>query len=119
MTKEFPYLPENLLNKVLKYNDAINEYSHPPVLPATLLAINQEIYTTKYNTHIITQNASPLNTALSNLQELISNAPNNPAIITIQETKLTATKSTKFIQKLFPKYKLIFNNTHALTRCIQ
>jgi exonuclease III len=47
------------------------------------------------------------------------NTTNKPAIITIQETKLTATKSTKYIQNIFPQHKLIFNNTHALTRCIQ
>ena len=40
-------------------------------------------------------------------------------MISIQETKLTATKSTKWIQSLFLEYKLIFNNTNALTRCIQ
>ena len=57
-------------------------------------------------------------TTLPNLQSLISYTQTNTAIIIIQETKLTATKSTQYIQKLFPKYKLIFNKTHALTRCI-
>jgi exonuclease III len=67
----------------------------------------------------MTWNASSLNTALPNIYNLISNSTTSPTIITIQETKLTATKSTKYIQNLFPEYKLIFNNTHALTRCIQ
>ena len=70
-------------------------------------------------TNIITWNASSLNTTLSNLQSLINHTFRNTTIINIQETKLTATKSTKYIQNIFPKYKLIFNNTHALTRCIQ
>ena len=42
----------------------------------------------------------------------------NTTIVIIQETKLTATKSTNYIQNLFPQYKFIFNNTHVLTRCI-
>ena len=42
----------------------------------------------------------------------------NTTIVIIQETKLIATKSTNYIQNLFPQYKLIFNNTHVLTRCI-
>ena len=58
-----------------------------------------------------------MNTAPSNIQDLIRHT--NPTIIAIQETKLTATKSIKYILNLFPHYKLIFNNTHALTRCIQ
>ena len=32
--------------------------------------------------------------------------------------KITSTKSTKYIENLFPNYKLIFNNTHLLTNCI-
>ena len=53
------------------------------------------------------------------MQSLINHSPSNTSIINIQETKLTATKSTKHIQNLFPEYKLIFNNIHAFTRCIQ
>jgi hypothetical protein len=36
-------------------------------------------------------------------------------IIAIQETKLTASKSTKYLQKIFPQYKMIFNNTNSPT----
>ena len=119
MKDKFPFLPENLLTKSLKCKEPLIEYSHPPPLPNTPAQHPQVNQTTHHSTHIITWNASSLNTALPNLHQLISNTPNNPTIITIQETKLTATKSTKYIQNLFPQYKLIFNNTHALTRCIQ
>jgi hypothetical protein len=119
MSKEFPFLPEKLLTETLKYNEPLEEYSHPPPLPNTPPLPAQAIQITNHNTYISTWNASSLNTALPNLHQLISNITNNPAIITIQETKLTATKSTKYIQNLFPKHKLIFNNTNALTRCIQ
>ena len=119
MNEKFPYLPEKLLREALKCKEPLHEYSHPPPLPNIPTPGPQANHTTNHNTHIITWNASSLNTALPNLHQLIENTPNNPAIITIQETKLTATKSTKYIQNLFPQYKLIFNNTHALTRCIQ
>jgi hypothetical protein len=39
-----------------------------------------------------------------------------PHIIAIQETKLTASKSTKYLQRLFPLYKMIFNNTNTKTQ---
>ena len=58
-----------------------------------------------------------LNTTLPNLQSLITHTQTNTTIIVIQETKLTTTKSTKYIQNLFPQYKLIFYYTNALTRC--
>jgi hypothetical protein len=119
MKDKFPFLPEKLLMETLKHNEPLYEYSHPPPLPNTPPLPTQDIQTTTHNTYFSTWNASSLNTALPNLHQLISHTTNNPAIITIQETKLTATKSTKYIQNLFPQYKLIFNNTHALTRCIQ
>jgi hypothetical protein len=52
---------------------------------------------------------------LPGLQSLI-NIPNSPAIIAIQETKLTTSKSTKYLQRLFPQYKMIFNNTTTTTQ---
>jgi hypothetical protein len=116
MLDTFPFLPKNLLEESLKCKEILHEYSHPPPLPNTPAQPPQATQTTNLNMHIITWNASALNTTLPNLHKLISNTPNNPVIITIQETKLTATKSTKHIQNLFPQYKLIFNNTHALTR---
>jgi hypothetical protein len=54
-------------------------------------------------------------TALPDLQALI-NKPIPPSIIAIQETKLTASKSTKYLQRLFPQYKMIFNNTATKTQ---
>jgi hypothetical protein len=38
-----------------------------------------------------------------------------PAFIALQETKLTATKSIKYLTRIFSKHKLIFNNTHKIT----
>jgi hypothetical protein len=116
MKNKFPFLPDKLLIETLKCKEPLHEYSHPPPLPNITPPRPQEAQTTKQSTNIITWNASSLNTALPNLHQLISN---NPALITIQETKLTATKSTKLIQNLFPQYKLIFNNMHTLTRCMQ
>ena len=121
LIEKFPFLPNSLLNEALRIYEPLNEYSHPPPIPQIPSPpIPNETQNTNSNTQIISwngKNASSLNTALSNLQDIIQHT--NLAIIAIQETKLTTTKSTKYIQNLFPHYKLIFNNTHALTRCIQ
>ena len=118
LTEKFPFLPNSLLNEALRIYELLNKYSHPPLIPQIPPPpIPNETQNINNNTQIISWNASSLNTALPNLQDIIRQS--NSAIIVIQETKLTATKSTKYIQNLFPHYKLIFNNTHALTRCIQ
>ena len=118
LTQKFPFLPNRLLNEALRIYEPLNEYSHPPPTPQIPPPpIPNETQNINNNTEIISWNASSLNIELPNLQVIIRHT--NLAIIAIQETKLTATKSTKYIQNLFPHYKLIFNNTHALTRCIQ
>ena len=119
MLREFPFLLEKLITESLRCLENINEYSHPPPLPTIPTPTLRTTTNTNHETNIITWNASSLNTSLPSLQSLTNNSLGNTAIINIQETKLTATKSTKYIQNLFPEYKLIFNNTHALTRCVQ
>ena len=119
LQKEFPFLPTKLIAESLRCLENLNEYSHPPSTPNTPTPLPRTNLDMNHETNIITWNASSLNTTLPNLQNLINNTPTNTAIINIQETKLTATKSTKYIQNLFPEYKLIFNNTHTFTRCIQ
>ena len=119
LQKKFPFLLVKLITKSLRCLENINEYSHSPTLPDIPTPAPRIITNTNQETNIITWNASSLNTALPNLQSLINHSPINTVIINIQETKLTATKSTKYIENLFPNYKLIFNNTHVLTRCIQ
>ena len=119
MLREFPFLPEKLITESLRCLENINEYSYPPSLPTIPTPTLRTTTNTNHETNIITWNASSLNTSLPSLQSLTNNSLGNTAIINIQETKLTATKSTKYIQNLFPEYKLIFNNTHALTRCVQ
>ena len=118
LQRQFPFLLGKLITESLRCLENINEYSHPPPLPIITPTPNTNTYT-NHETNIITWNASSLNTTLPNLQSLINHTLTNIAIVNIQETKLTATKFTKYIQNLFPEYKLIFNNTHALTRCIQ
>ena len=118
LTEKFPFLPNSLLNETLRKYEPLNKYSHPPIapqIPQPPIPNTNQNYTN--DTQMISWNASSLNTALPNLRDIIQHT--NSAIIVIQETKLTATKSTKYIQNLFRQYKLIFNNTHTLTRCIQ
>jgi exonuclease III len=64
---------------------------------------------------MLSWNCGALNTAIPRLQTLI-NKPPHPSIIAIQETKLTASKSTKYLQRLFPQYKMVFNNTTTKTQ---
>ena len=117
LSETFPYLPKQLLLEALRYNEPLPEYTHPTPLPTQpLLPPNGSLPITSREIYAITWNASSLNTAMPCLQDLIINHQNPPSIITIQETKLSASKSTTYIQRLFPQYKLFFNNTHNITR---
>jgi hypothetical protein len=85
--------------------------NHPPINP-------QNTPHTYLATQMLSWNCGILNTALPGLQSL-TNIPNPPSIIDIQETKLTASKSTKYLQRLFPQYRMIFNNITATTQTRQ
>ena len=117
LQETFLYLPRQLLTEALRVNEPINEYTRPksPPIQNSTPSHNSTPLTSQ-NTYAITWNASSLNTAIPCLQHLIIHHQQPPSIITIQETKLSATKSTKHIQRLFPQYKLFFNNTHNITR---
>jgi hypothetical protein len=83
-------------------------HNHPPINPHNIPYTNQP-------TKIITWNCGTLNTTLPGIQSL-TNKPTPPSIIAIQETKLTESKSTKYLQRLFSQYKMIFNNTNTSTQ---
>ena len=55
-----------------------------------------------------------MNTSIPYLYSFIQQ--NNPTIFLLQETKLTAKKPPKYIQNLFPIYRLIFNNIIKITQ---
>jgi exonuclease III len=55
-----------------------------------------------------------LNTFLPCLHSFLDN--NTPTILTLQETKLTAKKFPKYLQRMFSQYKLLFNNTNTNTK---
>ena len=117
LQETFLYLPRQLLIEALRVNEPINEYTrpNPPPIQNPTPSHNPTPLTSQ-NTYAIIWNASSLNTAMPCLQDLITHHQQPPSIITIQETKLSATKSTKHIQRLFPQYKLFFNNTYNITR---
>jgi hypothetical protein len=108
---KFPYLPVKMILEALKCLQPIPNYMHPnPIQNHPPINLQNTPYTnpsTKY--------CGTLNTALPGLQSL-ANKPTPPSIIAIQETKLTASKSTKYLQRLFPQYKMIFNNTNISTQ---
>jgi hypothetical protein len=112
---KFPYLLEKLILEALKCLQPIPNFTHPNPIqnhPPTNLQITPY---TNPATKILTWNSGTLNTALPRLQSL-TNKPTPPSIIAIQETKLTTSKSTKYLQRLFLQYKMIFNNTATITQ---
>ena len=116
MSEAFSYLPKQLLLEALRYMEPLNEYTYPTPLPTHHLPPpTGPLPLTSQETHAITWNASSLNTAMPCLHDLIPKI--RPQLSPyIQETNLSATKTTKYIQRLFPRYKHFFNNTHNITR---
>ena len=89
----FPYLPDTLIYTALQCTHPLLGYSHPPpIINPPIARINNSEYSTS-NTHFTTWNISSLNTSLPCLHSFLEN--NTPAIITLQETKLTAKKISK------------------------
>jgi hypothetical protein len=101
-----------MLQEALKCLQPIPNFTHPNPIQAYPPINPQNTPYTNPTTKIMTWNYGTLNTALPGLQAL-TNQPTPPSIIAIQETKLTASKSTKYLQRLFPQYKMIFKNTNT------
>jgi exonuclease III/uncharacterized phage-associated protein len=110
----FPFLPDTLITEALKCILPLESYKHPPqnIVHPNIRHTNPEY--TNHATYFTTWNISSINTSLPCLQSFIKQY--TPAILTLQETKLTSKKSPKYIQRMFPQYKLFFNNTHTPTR---
>jgi exonuclease III len=114
----FPFLPPSLITEALRCHESLLEYSRPPPILITPITVPRQQLTLDHQTQIVTWNVASLSTALPNIYELITSFANPPAILVLQETKLTVNKSIKYIQNLFPSYKLLFNNTNTATRCM-
>jgi hypothetical protein len=110
----FPFLPDSLNTEALKCTHPLIGYRHHPqnITHPNTRSSNPEY--TNHDTFFTTWNISSLNTSLPCLLSYIEQY--TPAILTLQETKLTSKKSPKYIQRMFPQYKLFFNNTHTPTR---
>jgi hypothetical protein len=115
---QFPFLPLSLFTESLCCHEPLPEYIKPPPPQRIITPPPCPQTSFQHPNHIITWNVTSFNTALPNLHKLIIYNDRPLAIIALQETKLTATKSTKYIQNLFPAYKFFFNNTNTPTRCI-
>jgi hypothetical protein len=113
--QKFPYLPEKLLLEALKCLQTIPNFTHPNPIQNHPPINPQHIPYTNPATTMLSWNCGILNTTLLGLQSL-TNKPTPPSIIAIQETKLIASKSTKYLHRLFPQYKIIFNSTNAITQ---
>jgi hypothetical protein len=118
LQQKFPYLPKQMLKEASKCLHPIPNFTHPNPIQQHPPITPQYTPYTNPDTNIISWNCGTLNTALPGIQAL-TNKPTPPSIIAIQETKLTASKSTKYLQRLFPQYKMIFNNTITPTQAHQ
>ena len=114
ITAKFPFLPPTLINNALKCNHPITRYIPPPPPPNHPPPETHNPTYISTSTSLISWNIAALNTSLPCIHKIIQK--HNPAIITLQETKLTAKKPPKFLQKLFPNYILFFNNTHNISQ---
>jgi hypothetical protein len=115
---KFPYLPNKMILEALKCLQPIPNFTHPIPIQNHPPIIPQNIPHTNPATKMLSWNCGTLNTALPGLQALI-NKPAPPSIIAIQETKITTSKSTKYLNRLFPHYKILFNNTNTSTQTRQ
>jgi exonuclease III len=115
LQQKFPYHPEKLIIEALKCLQPISNFTHPNPIQNHPTINSQNIPYTNPSTKILTWNCGTLNTVLLGLQD-ITNKPTPPSIIAIQETKLMASKSTKYLQRIFPHYKIIFNNNNTSTQ---
>jgi hypothetical protein len=107
-----------MLNEALKCLQPILNFTHPNPTQHYLPINPQNTPYTNPDTKMISWNYGTLNIVLPGLQSLTNNST-PPSIIAIQETKLIASKSTKYLQRLFPQYKMIFNNTNTPTQTRQ
>jgi hypothetical protein len=93
---KFPYLPKKMAFEALKCLQPIPNFTHPnPVQNYPSINPQNTPYTNPA-TKMLTWNCSIVNTALPGLQSL-TNKPTPPSKIAIQETKLMASKSTKYL----------------------
>jgi hypothetical protein len=90
-----------MLNEALKCLQPIPNFTHPNPIQHYPPINPQNTPHTNPNTRMISWNCGTLNTTLPGLQSL-TNKPTPPSIIAIQETKLIASKSTKYLQRIFP-----------------
>jgi hypothetical protein len=97
LLQKFPYLPEKLALETLKCLHPLPNFTIPnPTQDHPILQAHNTPHTNPA-TNMLLWNCGALNIALPGLQALIKK-PTPPSIIAIQETKLTTSKSTKYLQ---------------------
>jgi exonuclease III len=119
LNQDLPQLPKKIIQELTKCTQKINEYH-----PATTTTHNYDTpqnHTRPNNPptqtlKIITWNTGCINSSLPGIQELTRTLHPNLHIILIQETKIPKTKSTSYIDRLLPNYKIIYNNSNNTTQ---
>ena len=119
LQNELPHLPYRIIQELTKCTQNIKGYhptptiTHTYITPQTYASPNRPPTQTL---QIITWNTGCINSSLPGIQDLTHTLHNNPHIILIQETKLPKTKSTTYIDRLLPDYKIIYNNSNNTTQ---
>lgn len=88
--------------------NTINTYHNPL---DNIITHNHQHTTLK----IITWNIGCISSSMLGIQKLTQTLYTDPHIILIQETKLQKHKSTSYIDRKLPDYKIIYNNSNNTT----
>ena len=115
LQKEIPHIPQQILLELSKCTQTIHGYHPTHDTTHHTPSITTNIDTEDHQTSplkIITWNTGCISSSLPGIQELARTINKDPHIILIQETKLQKLKSTTYIDKKFPNYKIIYNNSN-------
>jgi exonuclease III len=119
VTNKFPYIPKNMIEASLKTKEPIPGLHIPENTPAPTTNQTNNTYTTEEIDHttsnvqyLLTWNTGSIQSSLPSLDSVL-NKTSNPAIVFLQETKLSKNKSHKYIDKLFPEYYILYNGINS------
>ena len=116
LKQNIPHIPHQILLELIKCTHKVHGY-HPThdtthTIPSPNTNTNNDNHQTSA-LRIITWNTGCISSSLPGIQELARTIHKDPHIILIQETKLHKLKSTTYIDKKFPNYKIIYNNSNT------
>ena len=116
LKQNIPHIPHQILLELIKCTHKVHGYHPTHDTTHTIPSLNTNTNNDNHQTsplRIITWNTGCISSSLPGIQELARTIHEDPHIILIQETKLHKLKSTTYIDKKFPNYKIIYNNSNT------